>query len=1002
MSGRSEVASSGKQWLLIVLILFAFGRGIWALGDKSLWWDESLSLYRAERDLGFLLSNKIILSDTVNSVVTVDNHPPIYFLLLWLGVRVFGQSEFALRFMSLASVVLIVPLLYIAGKRLLGRRVGLAAAALGALSPMYLWYGQEARMYALVAFLSLLSFYTFIRAFFDPIESFSFRRQWKWIAAYVLASVCIVFTHYLAVLLIAFELIGLGALFLRRADRRRAFLSVIVAVLVVLLLSLSQILSTQADPGGAGGLRFLPVLDLLRDLLNSFSLGLSVDVGQWFVLLIDLGFLLFLILGFLWAAGPGATRDQRKAGLFLAGYLLAPIAFLYLVSYVQPAYLSSRHMIFVTPAFYLLLAAGLARWRGRIAGIAVLGWLLVIGGVGYSTYNYFYDARYDKDDHRAWGAYLRQQVRPGDVVVVDPPHIAELYGYYADSGVPWVGLPLLNSPTTDTVEQLEGLLLGYDRVWLAYSSTPIWGDRQRVPENWLNEQAFRIDYREFQGYGSAVIVACYLRSWPAVSALPDDAHPVDVRYDASLRLAGYRLASPAQPGKLFHVDLFWGIDDFIPEEASVQLRLSDAQGHLWAEGEQCPYNGLYPMWQWQPGLLLRDPHELEILPDTPPGTYQLEVALVSRPTEEGCPGGAGPRIAPMIASPQLLRGESVLLGNVEVGRADAPGDLGDLEIQYRHRARFEGLELLGASLAPASLKPGGRLNVSLYWRAHHASLPDAEFQLRMVDASGETWQEAIIRPVGSGYPTDRWLAGEQYRGQFWVQISDNAPPGRYWLELAPNPPLLQRGLLATLRRWLSGRDGSLRLGSVDVQAWTTRPFVAPATAIPLPIDHEISHPMIAILGDRVRFLGYDLVSDTVPAGEALEFTLYWQPLRPMSMSYSIFTHLLGPSDLILGQKDGIPRDGTYPTTSWQAGEVIVDTYTFVVDPSAPPGRHELEVGMYLLENGVRLPVVGEDGQPMPGDRILLSEITVLPPLPPTPVPQVRQYRVYVPLVMVAR
>jgi len=45
------------------------------------------------------------------------------------------------------------------------------------------------------------------------------------------------------------------------------------------------------------GARFLPLFELLRDLLNSFSLGLSVDVADWYVLLIDLLFLLLLRWG---------------------------------------------------------------------------------------------------------------------------------------------------------------------------------------------------------------------------------------------------------------------------------------------------------------------------------------------------------------------------------------------------------------------------------------------------------------------------------------------------------------------------------------------------------------------------------------------------------------------------------------------------------------------------------------------------------------------------------
>ena len=76
----------------------------------------------------------------------------------------------------------------------------MAAAALGSLSPMYLWYGQEARMYTMVAFLSLLSFYLYIRAFLE-----SNRSRAGWIAAYVGASALLVLTHYLGALLIIAE-----------------------------------------------------------------------------------------------------------------------------------------------------------------------------------------------------------------------------------------------------------------------------------------------------------------------------------------------------------------------------------------------------------------------------------------------------------------------------------------------------------------------------------------------------------------------------------------------------------------------------------------------------------------------------------------------------------------------------------------------------------------------------------------------------------------------------
>jgi 4-amino-4-deoxy-L-arabinose transferase-like glycosyltransferase len=1002
MSPSSKTPRNITRWLLVALVLVAFGRGIWALGGKSLWWDESLSLYRAQEDFAFLLSTKIILTDTLNQVVTIDKHPPLYFILLWLVVRLFGQSEFALRFLSLAPVVLMVPLLFATGRRLVDKRVGLGAAALGAISPMYLWYGQEMRMYALLAFLSLVSFYFFVRAFCIPQHTLSLRRQWPWIAAYVLASTCIAFTHYLGILVIAFELLVLGLLSLRRTGTRRVLLSIIVMLLLVSLLPIAYALLTLSESPIMAGPRFVPLLYLLRDVLNSFSLGLSVDIADWYVVAVDLGFLVLLILGIGRLVRPRATTNLRRSGWLLVGYLFIPLLLLYLLSFVQPAYLTSRHLILATPAFYLLVAVGLTSWRGRGARTMLLGWLLVTGGMVYSTYNYFYDPTYEKDDHREWGAYLREHVRPGDVVVVDPPHIEELYSYYASSDAPWIGLPLLDRPQKETVEQLRDLLNRYDRVWLAFSSTPRWGDRRRFPEKWLNENAFRVDYREFQGYGSAVLVACYLRTWPSVARLPDGAQPVEARYSPSLRLVGYRPVSPAQPDRLLHVELYWAVDQLGPEEASVVLRLVDDQGHVWGEGEQCPFNGLYPMWQWQPGLTLRDEHELALQPGTPPGTYQLEVMLRSRPAEEGCLGAPGGPIRPIAASPQISRGDSVWLGEIDVGVAGVPASLDELDIQRRRRVRFGGLVLRGEHLVPDQLKPGERLHASLYWEAREASLPDWVFRLRLLDDSGRIWQEALLRPAGEAYPTDRWLESDRYKGQFWLRLPEDAPPGRYRLEMEPEAPPgsmpRQAGLWATLRRWLGAGQDTVRLGAVEVQALPPRPSALPAADVPLPDSLDVSHPMLATLGGQIRFLGYDMEADTVRAGGEVRFNLYWQALGPTEVSFSVFTHLLGPSNQILGQKDGPPLDGNYPTTRWQQGEVIADPYAFTVDPSAPPGEYPLEVGFYRLETGVRLPVVDAEGLLMPHDRILLLPIKVLPALTPTPVPPIEWRRVYLPVV----
>jgi hypothetical protein len=68
-------------------------------------------------------------------------------------------------------------------------------------------------------------------------------------------------------------------------------------------------------------------------------------------------------------------------------------------------------------------------------------------------------------------------------------------------------------------------------------------------------------------------------------------------------------------------------------------------------------------------------------------------------------------------------------------------------------------------------------------------------------------------------------------------------------------------------------------------------------------------------------------------------------------------------------------NGSYPTTLWVPGEVVADPYAIPIDADAPPGEHAIEIGLYVAETGLRLPVLDAAGQ-VTGDRILVSEVQV--------------------------
>src|SRR5690606_30221183 len=100
-------------------------------------------------------------------------------------------------------------------------------------------------------------------------------------------------------------------------------------------------------------------------------------------------------------------------------------------------------------------------------------------------------------------------------------------------------------------------------------------------------------------------------------------------------------------------------------------------------------------------------------------------------------------------------------------------------------------------------------------------------------------------------------------------------------------------------------------------------------------------------GNRIELVGYELSTLAPAAGSALELTLYWRALQPISEDYIVFAHVIDPrTTTIYAGSDAMPASWNAPTSTWQPGEIITDTHVLPVDPDTPPDIYELEVGLY--------------------------------------------------------
>jgi 4-amino-4-deoxy-L-arabinose transferase-like glycosyltransferase len=271
------------------------------LGTQSFSGDEGVTVALVELGLG----------DMLDTIPDTESTPPLYYVLAWLWAQVFGTGEVGIRSLSALLGTLTIPVAYAAAARLVSHRAGLAAAALTAVSPLLVWYSQEARSYALLVLLAALSLLFLARALEE--ERHGPLVWWAVVSALALA------THYYAAFLVVPEAVWLVA-----ASRRRVPAVIAASAVVAVGLALLPLALDQRDTGNfTSFIEDISLSQRLKEVPKKFlggEQGTPGDYGALVEALIPLAALL--------AAGALVllvTRGnpQERRGALLAGGLAA-------------------------------------------------------------------------------------------------------------------------------------------------------------------------------------------------------------------------------------------------------------------------------------------------------------------------------------------------------------------------------------------------------------------------------------------------------------------------------------------------------------------------------------------------------------------------------------------------------------------------------------------------------------------------------------------------------
>ncbi|MBN1316667.1 MAG: glycosyltransferase family 39 protein [Anaerolineales bacterium] len=143
------------------------------------------------------------------------------------------------------------------------------------------------------------------------------------------------------------------------------------------------------------------------------------------------------------------------------------------------------------------------------------------------------------------------------------------------------------------------------------------------------------------------------------------------------------------------------------------------------------------------------------------------------------------------------------------------------------------------------------------------------------------------------------------------------------------------------------------------------------------MDQKISDfiPLDVSVGNFAKLFGFKIEQEQAAPGGYIELTLLWKSITLTNKDYHVFTHLHDGQSMI-GQLDGQPVCGQYPTSQWRPGQIIIDPYMIRISQDAQPGSIvPLTTGMYDFKTMQRAVISSADGQPA-GDQIFLIDITI--------------------------
>lgn len=393
--------------LVLTLLGGAFLR-FWDLGGKSLWRDEFETLAYSMEPLSEIIRRSL--------EIPFIPIPPLYFIVTHFFLKA-GIGPFILRLPAALCSMISVILLYYLVRRWSDQRTAVISAYLLALSPFQIYYAQEARSYAFLLMLCLVSIFFLEKG----VEE-----HFLWLVPWSAVALAILYTHHFGILILGCEILAGPFLFiagggLRRRDRYRFMALFAMSVSFILILwkpMIAHLVTGITGNRGIRGISLEPSFTFTELKTMAGLVGLGNGFGAIAVPLLAIAGLL-----------PSGGRDKRRLAVVLIWLL--PGIWITLFGKFGHVF-RVRYLIFLIPFYFFMVARGagnldaLVSGHGQIpagkksaaASFPVFTSILLIAALVWSLPYYRGYYREEKQNWKAAVAFINAAAAENDVVIV--------------------------------------------------------------------------------------------------------------------------------------------------------------------------------------------------------------------------------------------------------------------------------------------------------------------------------------------------------------------------------------------------------------------------------------------------------------------------------------------------------------------------------------------------------------------------------------------------------